>query len=197
MKKLILISILIPVFGFSKSIAIATINLPDSSIERSFQFATLPALYYNSIALAYGLKKQKFENTFEINCFYVPVGFERFTIGMHYNLNYYLKNNKTFIPFWTGINRVNLNNNFEDSGPFYNRMNIRIGSGFGKNINIKNKNKIRVELGIGAAIHMENLINYDNLSAFPFKLELNKFTVSKTNPIIPSFRIKIRYLLVI
>ncbi len=168
---------------------------PKYTNEKSIQFAAFPGLYYNSIALGIGIKKQKLENTLEFNSSYLPFGSERFAIGVHYNRNYYLKNDKTFIPVWTGINRVNLDNNFEDGGPYYDKMNIKIGSGIGTNINLKNSDKIRFELGIGAALQMENLNGYDNASPFPFKLALNEFTISERYPVIPSFRIKIRYVL--
>jgi hypothetical protein len=189
MKTLIVIT-----FSFLLSVGYSQENTLKYSNEKSVHFAVFPGVLYNSIALGVGIKKEKVENVLEFNSYYIPVGAERFAIGLHYNRNYYLKNGQTFIPIWTGINRVNLDNNYEDGGPYYDKMNIKFGSGLGTNLKLKNSDKIRFEFGIGAALHLENINSYDNESAFPFKFALNKFTISDRHPVVPTFRVKIRYI---
>ncbi|NOQ73776.1 MAG: hypothetical protein GQ574_17345 [Crocinitomix sp.] len=170
-------------------------NEPSYSSEHTFQFAILPAFYINAATIAFGIKKENIEHVIEISSSYIPLGAERFAIGAYYNRNHYLKNDKTYIPFWLGVNRVNVDNNYEDGGPYYDKMNYSIGSGIGQNLLLKNSHKIKFEFGAGAALHMENRNSYDNESAFPFKMALNRFTISETYPVIPFFRFKIRYLL--
>lgn len=170
-------------------------EVQEYSSENSIQFLVFPGLIYNSVALGIGIKKQKIEHTLELYSQYIPIGAERFVVGTYYNQNYYLKNDRTFIPLWTGINRVNVDNNYEDGGPYFDKMNIMIGSGIGTNLTKKKSHKFRVELGVGAAVHLENRNSYDNESSFPFKLAISKFTLSENYPIIPSFRLKIRYII--
>lgn len=165
------------------------------SNRKSIHIAILPALYFNSVAVGFGIKKQKVEHVFELNSYLVlvPDMGARFAIGLHYNWNSYLKKDKFYIPVWVGINRVNVDNNYEDGGPYYDKMNIRIGSGIGRSFRLNDRHHIRIELGIGGALHFENKSSYDNESPFPFKLALTEFTISEVYPIIPALRFKIRY----
>lgn len=163
------------------------------SDRNSIHIGVLPLMYFNSVAVGFGIKKQKFEHVFELNSYLVPDMGARFALGLHYNWNSYLKKDKFYIPFWIGINRVNVDNNYEDGGPNYDKMNIRIGSGIGRSFRLNDRHHIRVELGIGAALHLENKSSWDNESPFPFKLALSKFSISESYPIIPALRFKIRY----
>ncbi|MFT5820684.1 MAG: hypothetical protein ACI8ZM_001929 [Crocinitomix sp.] len=191
MKNLTLI-LIISTFSWT---SLAQENQSSFSSEHTIELAFLPCLYFNAVSIGYGIKKEKIEHVVEISSSYIPIGAERFAIGVYYNRNHYLKNDKTFVPFWLGVNRVNVDNNYEDGGPYYDKMNYSIGSGIGQNIELKNSPKIKFEFGAGIALHMDNRNSYDNESAFPFKMALNKFTISETYPIIPFLRFKIRYML--
>ena len=162
------------------------------SDRSSIQLAVLPALHYNSAALGFGIKRQNVENVVELNSYYI-LSPERFAIGVHYNRNYYLRNDKTFIPLWAGINRVNVDNNYEDGGPYYDKMNFRIGCGIGRNLKINAIHQVKIELGIGLALRLQNRNSWDNESAFPFKFAISEFTISEKYPVIPAVRLKIRY----
>lgn len=189
MKAILILALTLPaVAGYSQN------ESPTYGDRKSIQFSALPGILYNSVAFGVGYKKQTIENVFEANSYYLnPYGSDRFAIGFHYNRNYYLKNDRTYIPVWTGISRVNVNNNFEDGGPYYDKMNLKIGSGIGRVFKINDVHQLRVELGIGAALHFENQSSWDNESPFPFKLALADFTLSENYPVIPALRFKVRY----
>ena len=199
MKNKINATLLLIFFSFSQQLIGQTVrskSLASNEKMRSIQIAFFPIVQYNSIALGYGVKKKRIEHVGELSSYFAPLGGnQRFVIGLHFNRNYYLKKNVIYIPVWTGIRRINKNNNFEDGGPYYDLMDIRLGSGIGVDIKIKAKHAFRFELGVGAGLRFENTNSYDNESPFPFRLALREFTLIKDLPVLPTGRFKIRYAL--
>jgi hypothetical protein len=187
MKLLLLIVFLFLSFiGFSQ-------HEPDS--ERIIQFSIVPAFYYNTATLGYGVKKQNKENIIEVHStFILPAAVRMFSVGVTYNRNYYLKNSNTYIPLWSDLQRINVNNNFEDGGPKYDKFNFSLGSGIGTHFNVFKVHKFRFELGLGAVFRSENKSSFKNESALPMYLGLDKFTIAESYLVLPTFRMKFRYL---
>ncbi|MEO9532948.1 MAG: hypothetical protein ABJG68_15450 [Crocinitomicaceae bacterium] len=164
---------------------------------KSFEIMAIPALYYNGLGFGFGILKKGNEHVIDLNANYLPFGNEQFSIGLHYNFNRYVQTYKSgflpYVPFWTGVVRRNVDNNYEDGGPYYDRMMFRLGSGFGASVLAKEKHYLRLELGVGASLNFEDYGSYDNESAFPFKLNLRKFELSNDQIITPALRLRVRY----
>lgn len=163
----------------------------------SFDVMICPLLYYNGIALGAGILNKGNEHVLDANANYLPIGAEQFSIGLHYNYNRYIITSKEnflpYIPFWIGAVRRNVDNNYEDGGPYYDRLILRVGSGFGASFLFKSKHYLRAEFGAGLGLNHEDLQSYDNESAFPFRMNLSRFGVSNDQPITPAFRLRLRY----
>lgn len=160
----------------------------------SIQFAVCPALVYNSVALGFGVKNERIEHVFEVNGILIPLLGGRLAMGIHYNRNLYLKNDKTFIPFWAGIKKVNMgDHNYEDGGPFYDKLFLRIGSGIGTNLILKKDHHIRLELGVGAAVAFEDKASYRYPVGFFFRPGVSEFKLMEGMPVLPAVRAKIRF----
>lgn len=168
-----------------------------SKSEKSLQFSIFPTLiFYNSCSLAYGIKKGQKENVFEAHSQFVFPAFARmFSIGISYNRNYYLKTSNTYIPIWAGLGRINVNNNYEDGGPNHDKFNFSLGTGIGTYMPLWKKHKLRFEFGLGAVFRSENQSSYQNETALPMYLGLHKFTIAETNPVLPTIRLKFRYVI--
>lgn len=187
--------IILVTFVFISTNANSQVSAPKYSTEKNIQFYMLPGVFYNSGAVALGFKNEKIEHTVELYSNYKVFLSRWFMLGVFYNRNFYLKNDRTFIPIWGGINRMNVNNNYEDGGPYYDRMFIMAGTGIGRNFVFKNSHKLRFEVGIAASLYMENRSSYDNESPFPFRPALNKFTLVEGQPVIPWPQFKMRYVI--
>src|SRR5688572_28673495 len=84
-------------------------HTPSHVNRNSIQVGVFPAMYFNNLSLGFGIKRQRIEHVFEASS-YLMLSPGRFAISTHYNCNYYLKKDKTFIPFWAGVSRINVDN---------------------------------------------------------------------------------------
>lgn len=181
--------------GFSQNFENDSIRLAQPT--KSLEIMATPLLFYNGIGIGFGILNKGNEHVLDINSIYMPLGPELFSVGLHYNYNRYINSNKPnflpYIPCWLGAIRRNVDNNYEDGGPYYDKLIARIGSGFGASFLMKEKHYMRAEFGVGVAVNFEGFESYDNESAFPFKLNLARFESSNELFISPAFRLRLRY----
>jgi hypothetical protein len=163
------------------------------SKETRFEFMIVPLLLYNRIDIGIGRKANKIEHTILTSSYLLSI-IPAFNLQLSYNLNLYLKNNKSYIPLWGRIS--NTRKNFiAEEGYVPHTLRYSIGSGFGKIFKISKKLFLRTEFGIGLSL---NLTNSDG-KLFPFKTNFNDYKIDQHNPkqnppLLPSFRFKLNFI---
>jgi hypothetical protein len=195
MRIVVLLVIFISFLGKAQSFESDSARL--ALATKSFELMAVPLYYFNGLGIGFGILNKGNEHVLDLNANYLPTGAEQFLLGIHYNYNRYISTTKEhfspYIPIWTGLVRRNVDNNYEDGGPYFDRLMIRLGSGFGSSFLIKEKHRFRAELGLGLRLNFEDFSSYDNESAFPFHLNLKRFELSEDELITPAFRLRIRY----